>query len=189
MKRDTSNISHLQGFTLLEILIAMVLFAIGMLGMTAMQGLAIKDNNDAYMRSRAIFLAYDMGDRIKANPAFWSDLVLNDDLGGALLTATASTVSALTNNYPFCSTDDPPGNPAGTNPIVFCDETELAQYDWYRVQKDISSELPNGALSISKIADPYGVAGEFVIRINITWELTNKSLNNISPSFFYDVRQ
>jgi type IV pilus assembly protein PilV len=57
-----------RGFTLLEILIAMVVLSIGMLGVAALQGIGMRSNHGAYLTSQASLLAYDMADRIRANP-------------------------------------------------------------------------------------------------------------------------
>jgi type IV pilus assembly protein PilV len=57
-----------RGFTLLEILIAMVVLSIGMLGVAALQGVGMRSNHGAYLTSQASLLAYDMADRIRANP-------------------------------------------------------------------------------------------------------------------------
>jgi type IV pilus assembly protein PilV len=60
--------SAARGFTLLEILIAMVVLSIGMLGVAALQGVGLRSNHGAYLTSQASLLAYDMADRIRANP-------------------------------------------------------------------------------------------------------------------------
>lgn len=185
-----------QGFTLVEVLVAMVIFAIGMLGLAGMQGIALKDNNDAYMRSQAVFFAYDMGDRIRVNPIYWRGLVTENLGGAANLAADQVTVEGF-GLYPFCSTDDspadPPGGSLGGDPDPLnCNNRQLAQYDWYRIRKDITDALPNGALAITKIADPDGVLGEFIIRLVVSWDLTDTSdinkFNNLAPSFTFDVR-
>lgn len=55
------------GTTLIEVLIAVLVLSIGLLGMAAVQFNGIKRNTDAYLRSQAINLAYDMSDRIRVN--------------------------------------------------------------------------------------------------------------------------
>lgn len=57
------------GFTLLEALIALVVLSIGLLGIAALQGAGLRSNHSAYLASQAALLAYDMADRIRANPA------------------------------------------------------------------------------------------------------------------------
>lgn len=55
------------GFTLLEVLVAIVILAIGLLGIAALQASSIRNNQSAYLRSQATLLAYDVIDRMRAN--------------------------------------------------------------------------------------------------------------------------
>jgi type IV pilus assembly protein PilV len=55
------------GFTLIEVLIAMVVLSLGLLGMAKLQGTALMQNQNSYYRSQATQLAYDIADRIRAN--------------------------------------------------------------------------------------------------------------------------
>ncbi len=55
------------GFTLIEVLIAMVVLAVGLLGLAAVQTTSLKNNQSAYFRSQATQLAYDMTDRMRSN--------------------------------------------------------------------------------------------------------------------------
>ena len=56
------------GFTLLEILIALVVLSIGLLGIAALQGVGLRTSHGAQLTSQASVLAYDIADRIRANP-------------------------------------------------------------------------------------------------------------------------
>jgi type IV pilus assembly protein PilV len=56
------------GFTLLEVLIALVVLSIGLLGIAALQGVGLRSSHGAYLTSQASLLAYDMADRIRTNP-------------------------------------------------------------------------------------------------------------------------
>ena len=60
--------SRARGFTLLEVLIALVVLSIGLLGVAALQGVGLRSSQGAYLTSQASLLAYDMADRIRANP-------------------------------------------------------------------------------------------------------------------------
>ena len=46
-----------RGFTLLETMIALVIFSIGLLGLAGLQATSIKFNQSAYLRTQATFLA------------------------------------------------------------------------------------------------------------------------------------
>ena len=56
-----------KGFTLLEVLIALLVFSLGLLGMAGMLSLSVKTTHVAYQRTQASFLAQAMADRMRAN--------------------------------------------------------------------------------------------------------------------------
>ncbi|MFY0728544.1 type IV pilus modification protein PilV [Pseudomonas sp. NFX15] len=58
-----------QGMTLVEVLVALVILGVGLLGAAAIQLNALKYTDSARMTSQASFIAYDMMDRIRANAA------------------------------------------------------------------------------------------------------------------------
>lgn len=60
------NKNH-SGFSLLEVLFAMLIFSFGILGLAGMQSLIIKNNMIAEHRSQASLIAYDLIDRMRAN--------------------------------------------------------------------------------------------------------------------------
>ena len=55
------------GMTLIEVLVAVLINAIGLLGAAAIQLNALKYTDSSAMTSQASFIAYDMMDRIRAN--------------------------------------------------------------------------------------------------------------------------
>jgi len=55
------------GFTLIEVLVAVLILSIGFLGMAALQITALKNNQSAIQRSQATILAYSMMDEMRAN--------------------------------------------------------------------------------------------------------------------------
>lgn len=57
------------GFTLLEILVAIVVLSLGLLGLAGLQAVSLRNNQTAYYRGIASQQAYDMADRIRANLA------------------------------------------------------------------------------------------------------------------------
>lgn len=56
------------GTTLIEVLVSVLVLAIGLLGAAAIQLNALKYTDSSTMTSQASFIAYDMMDRIRANP-------------------------------------------------------------------------------------------------------------------------
>lgn len=57
------------GFTLLEVLVAIVVLSLGLLGLAGLQAATLRNNQIAYYRAIAIQQTYDMADRIRANQA------------------------------------------------------------------------------------------------------------------------
>lgn len=59
--------SRARGFTLIEMLVALLVLSIGLLGIAALQLTSLRSNHSAAMRSQATLLAYDIVDRMRAN--------------------------------------------------------------------------------------------------------------------------
>ncbi len=75
---DPTMIKINAGFTLIEVLIAVVILAGGLLGLAALQATTLRNNQSAYFRSLATQLAYDISDRMRSNRAGVIAGVYND---------------------------------------------------------------------------------------------------------------
>ena len=82
---------HQYGFTLLEVLIALLVLAIGLLGLAALQTTGLRSNTMATTRTHATQLAYDIADRMRANVA------------GSYTTNIDNAVTAILNGYALAS--------------------------------------------------------------------------------------
>ncbi|MFM8330224.1 MAG: type IV pilus modification protein PilV [Candidatus Methylumidiphilus sp.] len=58
-----------KGFTLVELMVALLVLAIGLLGLAALQAKGLSNNHNAYLRTQATLLAQDMADRMRGNRA------------------------------------------------------------------------------------------------------------------------
>jgi len=61
------NNKYIRGVTLIEVLVAIVITSIGILGFASLQFLGINSNQSAYYRSQATFIASDLAERMRAN--------------------------------------------------------------------------------------------------------------------------
>ena len=52
---------------MIEVLIALVVTSVGLLGLAALQATSLKVNHGAYLRAQATLLAHEMADRMRAN--------------------------------------------------------------------------------------------------------------------------
>ena len=56
-----------RGFSLVEVLVALIVLSVGLLGIAAMYVETLRANRDALVRTQAIALASDLADRIRSN--------------------------------------------------------------------------------------------------------------------------
>jgi type IV pilus assembly protein PilV len=104
---QTRNAGHsMRGFTLLEVLVAMLVLSIGLLGLAGLMASSLKNSHSAYQRTQATWLVYDALDRMRANRqvalAGGYNLALGASSGGSGLAATdlSEWDTALTNTLP-----------------------------------------------------------------------------------------
>lgn len=90
-----------RGFTLIEVLISMVILAIGLLGLAAMQGMSLRDNQDAYNYQQATLLAYEMQDRIKGNSDYWKSNIPSQNKGNECNEVSDNCTAAMLAAYDY----------------------------------------------------------------------------------------
>ena len=73
--------SRQTGVSLLEVLISLLVLAIGVLGIVALQTKSLALVQEAYWRGQAVGLAYDLGDRLRASSSQLSDYAIVMDNG------------------------------------------------------------------------------------------------------------
>ncbi|EIK95191.1 pre-pilin leader sequence [Pseudomonas sp. M47T1] len=76
-----------RGFSLIEVLVAMLIMTIGLMGAAAIQLNALKYTDSSAMRTQASFIAYDMLDRIRANN------LVNYSIASAMAATTTTATS------------------------------------------------------------------------------------------------
>lgn len=91
----TSNLNHRlrrqRGFSLIEVLIAILILAIGLLGMAQMQASGMRSTHGAYLRTQATVLAGDILDSMRANLTPARGGSYNVTFGNGLVGATIAT--------------------------------------------------------------------------------------------------
>lgn len=65
VKRKSPN--RVSGFSLIEVLIAVVILAIGLLGVAAVQVVSLQQTNNSYLQTKANLHAQDIAERIRLN--------------------------------------------------------------------------------------------------------------------------
>lgn len=133
------------GFTMMEVLVAILVLSIGLLGLAGLQIAGLRNNQSAYYRSVATYQAWDMADRLRAN------------LPGV-----------TTGNY-----DDVNGIPADPGCIAAgCNTADLATYDVSSWNTENGAVLPGGSGTVCRDNDLTTAAcevGGTVFAIRVTW--------------------
>ena len=81
-----------RGFSLLEVLISILVFSIGLLGVAGLMVLSVRTNHSAFLRTQASFLAESMADRMRTNLGYVAQYNgdYDDSTRGAATCATAA---------------------------------------------------------------------------------------------------
>ncbi len=85
-----------EGMTLIEVLVAVLILTVGLLGAAAIQLNALKYTDSSRMTSQASFIAYDMMDRIRANSG--ADYTITPPTSGNLSVARDQDLFDFTSN-------------------------------------------------------------------------------------------
>ncbi len=93
------HVANDNGFTLLEVLIALLVFSLGLMGLAGLLVVSVQTNHSAYLRTQASFLAQSMADRMRANVLG----VWNDAYSGTFTSATGGTTGSTCLNGTGCS--------------------------------------------------------------------------------------
>lgn len=154
------------GFTLIEVLIAMIILAIGLLGLAALQTTNLRNNLAAYNHGQATQLLYDISDRMRANGKTVASSYVTtgtDALSGSINTACKPSCTAAN----VCTI-------SGT-----CTPTNMATNDLLEWKNAIASaNLPMG----KGIIAPTATAG--IYTLSITWDDDrNGVVNGNDPTF------
>ena len=115
--RDRSRVrtdAHARGFTLIEVLVALVITAIGLLGIAKLQALAYASTGSASVRSLVALQAAGLAASMHANRSYWAGgfapvpvIITGTAISDATLAATAATATYCVSgagNTP-CTTD------------------------------------------------------------------------------------
>lgn len=141
--------NSVRGMTLLEVLVALIVLSIGLIGLAGLQSTSLRMNNSATHRSQATALAYEMADRVRAN-------------------AAAAAAPAWGYDDPTPTFQSSCGTTAGCS-----SETAMAQHDMFLWNQRIGLLLPLGVGTICRDSTPQtvacdGVGEAYVIRV--TWD-------------------
>ena len=137
--RNTSS-----GFTLVEVLVAIVILAFGMLGTVGMQAFAIQANRDARLQAQAIVLARELAEMMRGNKdiSIKTTTATNPYLVSSMTMASPSYCMRVAN--------------AGTGCTSTSDVASAEMTDWLQ---RVAAELPDPKVTVCFDATPFDSSG------------------------------
>ncbi len=109
------------GVGLIEVMVALLLLTVAVLGYSALQGRAIKATNESFERSQSLVMMRNIAEKIHANPS------------------AIATYAAQLN---VAAVPTAPGNQCGLNGVAvttLCTPAQLAEAESYKVRADLQN--------------------------------------------------
>lgn len=165
------------GLSLIEVLIAIVISSIGLLGLAGMQATGLQNNHSAYHRSQATVLAYDIADRMRSNV---------DAVGNYLSSYQSPPVGIWVSDFVIVDglyqivekwvPGDESAELAGCKTTAGCSLEKMARSDVIAWGGALASTLPSGTGTVTFDGARYTV--------NIRWD-DNRSggIDDADPTF------
>lgn len=157
-----------RGFSLIEVMVAVIVICVGLLGIAKMQALSLSNSTTSRMRSLAAIEAASLAAAMHSNRQYWGNtapvsVTVNPNAGvvastDAALAATA-TADLATNPINACF---------GASAAAQCTALPLAAFDLARWSSSLNALLPNPTATIS-CPPVVGVAAPTSCTIQVSW--------------------
>jgi type IV pilus assembly protein PilV len=160
--------SRARGFTLLEVMVSLIVTAIGLLGIAKIEALAYASTGSASIRSLVALQAAGLAASMHANRSYWaagaapvSVVITGTTINDATLNSTATTAN-------FCVAG------SGTTP---CNAATLAAFDLHTYALALNSMLTNSN-PVTTVNCP--IASPINCTIQVTWNENAVAINKQS---------
>lgn len=174
------------GFSLVEVMVAVVIICVGLLGIAKMQALSLSSTSTSRQRALAAMQAASIASAMHSNRQYWAKDFQLTGVNPSVTLSNASTVTStdaatatqaqnwLTgNNMTFCI------GVVGTN--AACNDKQLAAFDlarWWR--KGVVPMLPGATATITCNSPPVGNPAPISCTVLLGWNERAVALNTQS---------
>jgi type IV pilus assembly protein PilV len=125
------------GSSLIEVVVALFVLAIGMLGVMSMQVKSMQFNQSAYYYSQAVFLANEILENMRSSPSIANTYLIGLDEKAPEIKKD-------------CEAED-----------VTCTALEQRDYNLYQWRSNIEKTLVSGKSSVARIGNFYAITVQF----------------------------
>jgi type IV pilus assembly protein PilV len=146
--KSPQHVDRGRGFTLVEVMVALVVLSLGLLGVAKMVMLSSHSNDSAYLRTQATSLAYEMLDYMRANVA-----------------------GAEAGNYNTAFGPLPPAPTSCVGTGLACSNAQLAAWDIYEWKQRLTTAVPGvGALPLGDGQIVTTGTDPLTVTITVQWD-------------------
>ena len=141
--RNVRKLRHQRGLSLVEVLVALIIFAFGLLGAAGLQLATLRSNQFAASSSTAIALAREYGELMQAFPS-------------AVITTSTGTSTFFIDTGAVTSPNASACNGVATN----CTTSQLATASMQDWAARVKAALPGGRAEVCRTSEPRDAAGD-----------------------------
>jgi type IV pilus assembly protein PilV len=158
------------GFSLVEVLVALIVISVGLLGVAKLEALAYSSTGTASVRSLAAIEASSLASAMRANRAYWSvasTATTSITVSGTTVTSADPAFAGLVTGGPSCLINGPGASPCSGSPV------DVAAYDVKQWTTALKNVLPNDGASIvcASATSPINCT------ITVTWNEKTVAIN------------
>lgn len=125
------------GSSLIEVVVALFVLAIGMLGVLSMQVKSMQFNQSAYYYTQAVYLANEILENMRSSPAIANTYLIGLDESAPAASKNCGDTS------------------------VTCSPAELRNFNLKNWRDNVSSTLVSGKSSVERVGDFYAITVQF----------------------------
>jgi len=149
-----NNMGHQSGISLVEIMVTVLIFAVGSLGIASLQLAGLKYSSGSYARTQITILTDDMANKLKSNRAF----ALNENPNGSF----GASPYVIAN---FTGTQTVNKNCVAER----CTAQELVNYDLATWTSEIARTIPSGLGRLQVVDTATNGINDRQFQIQIQW--------------------
>jgi type IV pilus assembly protein PilV len=178
--RQIHHAGRHSGFSLVEVMVALLIISIGLLGIAKMQALAISTTGSARLRSLGALEAASLASMMRADRTYWASSAVTGTPLSIVINGqniTSSTDAAILTTPPDCSL---------ATGILCTTPSQMANYDLAKWAKSVNLVIQNEAATIA-CQQPAAVAPvpamPVTCSISIAWAESNGPASLATPQY------